>query len=198
MLFAVASGLGASAAQALEHPAQATVERTVGEALDVLRTKKDELVADPALLRSEIDRIVVPHVDFETTTKLAVGRAWRTADAAQRRELVEQFEQLLLRTYAGALDRYSGQKIEFEPFRPENRDDRAVVRSRFEPGAGAPALSVIYKLRAKDGDWKIYDVEVDGLSLVTNYRNAFAAEVGRNGVDGLIAALKSKTAATEG
>ena len=184
-------------AHAADHPAQAMVEDAVNEALDVLRTRKDELLADPELLRSEIDRIVVPHVDFNTMTKLAVGKHWRRADATQKTELVTEFQNLLLNTYAGALNQYSGQDITFEPFRPESRPDRAVVRSTFEQSGGAQDVPVLYKLRDKDG-WLIYDIEVNNISLVTNYRTAFANEISRGGVAGLIATLKQRNAGSQG
>ena len=180
---------------AVDHPAQAMVEEAVNEALDVLRTRKDELVANPDLLRSEIDRIVLPHVDFSTMTKLAVGKYWRQADATQKTELVTEFQSLLLNTYAGALNQYSGQDISFDPFRPESRDDRAVVRSTFEQSGGAQDVPVLYKLRDKDG-WAIYDIEVNNISLVTNYRTAFANEISRGGVGGLIETLKRRNAGT--
>ena len=188
-----ALGLGQGPAVAAEHPAQAMVEEAVNEALDVLRTRKDELVENPDLLRSEVDRIVVPHVDFNTMTKLAVGKHWRRADAGQKTELVTEFKSLLLNTYAGALNQYSGQDISFEPFRPESRPDRAVVRSTFEQSGGARDVPVLYKLRDKDG-WLIYDIEVDNISLVTNYRTAFANEISRGGVAGLIDTLKRRNA----
>ena len=184
-------------AHAADHPAQTMVEDAVNEALDVLRTRKDELLANPDLLRSEIDRIVVPHVDFNTMTKLAVGKHWRRADARQKTELVTEFKNLLLNTYAGALNQYSGQDITFEPFRPESRPDRAVVRSTFEQSGGAQDVPVLYKLRDKDG-WLIYDIEVNNISLVTNYRTAFANEISRGGVAGLIATLKQRNAGSQG
>ena len=189
----VGLALGPAAARAAEHPAQAMVEEAVNEALDVLRTRKDELVENPDLLRSEIDRIVVPHVDFNTMTKLAVGKHWRRADSQQKTELVTEFQSLLLNTYAGALNQYSGQDITFDPFRPESRDDRAVVRSTFEQSGGAQDVPVLYKLRDRDG-WMIYDIEVDNISLVTNYRTAFANEINRGGVSGLLDTLKERNA----
>lgn len=197
LALALATFVVVPVASAAGHPAQAMVEQAVNEALDVLRTRKDELIADPDLLRSEIERIVVPHVDFNTMTKLAVGKHWRQADAGQKTELVTEFKNLLMNTYAGALNQYSGQDIVFEPFRPESRDDRAVVRSTFEQSGGASDVPVEYKLRDKGG-WSIYDIEVNNLSLVTNYRTAFANEISRGGVAGLIATLKQRNAANKG
>ncbi len=196
-LFAAVLVAQAPLAAAATHPAQQLVEDAVNEALDVLRTRQDELLANPDLLRSEIERIVVPHVDFNTMTKLAVGKYWRSADAAQKTELVTEFKNLLMNTYAGALNQYSGQDITFDPFRPESRDDRAVVRSTFEQSGGAQDVPVLYKLRDKDG-WSIYDIEVDGISLVTNYRTAFANEISRGGVAGLIATLKQRNSDNRG
>ena len=123
-------------------------------------------------------------------TKLAVGKFWRKADAAQKTELVVEFKTLLLNTYTGALTQYSGESIEFEPFRAEERDDRAVVRSTFSQSGGSD-VPVIYKLRDKDG-WGIYDIEVISISLVTSYRSAFANEISNGGIAGLIETLKER------
>jgi phospholipid transport system substrate-binding protein len=125
-------------------------------------------------------------------TKLAVGKFWRQADAAQKTELVSEFKTLLLNTYTGTLAEYSGETITFEPFRPESRDDRAVVRSTFSQ-SGGDDVPVVYKLRDQDG-WSIYDIEVNNISLVTSYRSAFTNEIGKGGIAGLIGALKDRNA----
>lgn len=185
--------LGTAIARAAEHPAQAIVEEAVNEAIAVIKDRKEELLANPDLLASEIERIIVPHVDFNTVTKLAVGKFWRQASSEQKTELVAQFKALLMNTYAGALEQYQGQNIAFEPFRPERRDDRAVVRSKFVQSGASADVPVLYKLREKDG-WMIYDIEVNSISLVTSYRTAFANEISRGGIDGLLDTLKQRNA----
>jgi len=189
-LLAVALIFGCSVSLAQEHPAQSIVEKSIMGMLDVLRNESDRIEAEPEYLQSKLDELIVPNLDFDTMTKLAVGKFWKKADATQRVELVDQFEMLLLNTYAGALSQYSGETIEFTPFRPEARDDRAVVRSTFIQSVGKD-VPVIYKLRERDG-WGIYDIEVDGFSLVTNYRSAFANEIDKGGVSGLIETLMKR------
>lgn len=177
-------------ALAQDHPAQALVKDAVDQVIVVLDTRADELAEDPELLARTVDQYIVPYVDFNTMTKLAVGKFWRQADAAQKTELVTEFKSLLMNTYAGALKEYEDATISFEPFRPEKRDDRAVVRSTYRQ-AGTGDVPVQYKLREKDG-WSIYDIEVNNISLVTSYRTAFANEISRGGIEGLLATLKER------
>lgn len=173
-----------------DHPAQVIVKDVVTDMLTFLSDNHDAIMKDPSLLYNHIEGVINPHVDFETMTRLAVGRSWRDADATQQTELVQEFEKLLLNTYSSALTQYSGEEIEFERFRPENRDDRAEVRTLFKPKAGS-SVPATYKLREKDG-WKIYDIDVSGLSLVGNFRTRFAEEIDSGGIAGLLNFLKQR------
>ncbi len=192
ILAAVALTIASGAAQAAEHPAQEMVVEAITAMLDVLENDGDKIESDPEYRQAKVDELIVPHLDFDTMTKLAVGKFWRRADAGQQEELVTEFKTLLLNTYTGALTEYSGETITFEPFRPEEREDRAVVRSTFSQSGGSD-VPVIYKLREKNG-WTIYDIEVNGISLVTNYRTAFTNEITNGGIDGLLATLKERNA----
>ncbi|MGQ7842988.1 MlaC/ttg2D family ABC transporter substrate-binding protein [Granulosicoccus sp. 3-233] len=185
---------GITQAQAADHPAQKMVVNAITAMLDVLKNDGDRMKADPDYLQAKVDELIVPHLDFDTMTKLAVGKFWRRADAAQQTELVKEFKTLLLNTYTGALTEYSGETITFEPFRPEEREDRAVVRSTFSQSGGSD-VPVIYKLREKNG-WTIYDIEVNAISLVTSYRTAFTNEIDKGGIDGLLATLKERNASS--
>ena len=180
----------APAVAADDHPAQEMVEAAIVELRGVLENDLDKIKADPAYLKSRVDEIIVPNVDFNTMTKLAVGKFWKRANRNQRTELVSEFQTLLMKTYAGALTEYNGETMRFEPFRPENRDDRAVVRSIFSPTKGSD-VPVTYKLRDKNG-WSIYDIEVNNISLVTSYRSAFSNEIEKGGVSGLLNTLKQR------
>jgi phospholipid transport system substrate-binding protein len=182
--------LGSSFAFAQEHPAQSMVVSSITTMLDILKNERDRIKAEPAYLQSRVDELIVPNLDFNTMTKLAVGKFWRKADAAQKTELVVEFKTLLLNTYTGALSQYSGESIEFEPFRAEEREDRAVVRSTFSQSGGSD-IPVIYKFRDKDG-WSVYDIEINSISLVTSYRSAFANEISKGGIAGLIETLKER------
>ncbi|MFK8079241.1 MAG: phospholipid-binding protein MlaC [Granulosicoccus sp.] len=179
-----------SVAQAEEHPAQTLVVDAISSMLEVFKEDGEKLKSDPEYLQAKVDELIVPNLDFETMTKLAVSKFWRRADATQQQELVSEFTTLLLNTYTGALTQYSGEKITFNPFRPESREDRAVVSSTFSQSAGDD-VPVMYKLREKNG-WSIYDIEVNDISLVTSYRSAFSSEIEKGGIDGLINALKER------
>ncbi|MEE9321851.1 MAG: ABC transporter substrate-binding protein [Granulosicoccus sp.] len=185
--------VGSTAATAADHPAQQMIEKAITEMIELLETQGDELSNDPELLQAKVNEIFVPHLDFNTMTKLAVGKFWRKADSGQKTELVVEFQKLLMNTYTGALKEYSGETISFEPFRPQKRDDRAVVKSVFSQSGGAGDVPVIYKLRDKNG-WSIYDIEVNNLSLVTSYRTAFAGEIRKGGIGGLLDTLKERNA----
>ncbi len=182
--------VSAPATAADDHPAQAIVEDSIMSMLGVLRNDGEKIDSDPDYLQARVDELIVPNLDFDTMTKLAVGKFWRQADAGQRTELVTEFQVLLLNTYTGALTEYGGESITFEPFRPESRDDRAVVRSKFAQSGGSD-VPVVYKLRDKSG-WGIYDIEVNSISLVTSYRSAFANEIEKGGIAGLVVALKKR------
>lgn len=175
-----------------QHPAQTLIVDSISTLLEVLETEGDRLKSDPDYLQSKVDELVVPNLDFNTMTKLAVGKFWRKADSAQKIELVTEFKTLLLNTYTSALTQYSGESIVFEPFRPESREDRAVVRSTFSQSGGSD-VPVTYKLRSKSG-WTIYDIEVNNISLVTSYRSAFANEIEKGGIAGLLTTLKDRNA----
>jgi len=177
---------------AADHPAQTMVVESISTMLDVLKNDGEKMKTDPDYLQSRVDELIVPNLDFDTMTKLAVGKFWRRADANEKVELVTEFKTLLLNTYTGALTEYSGETINFEPFRPEDREDRAVVRSTFSQSGGSD-VPVIYKLREKDG-WSIYDIEVNSISLVTSYRSAFTNEIDNGGIAGLIKTLKERNA----
>lgn len=179
-------------ALAADHPAQKLVVDSISAMLDVLKNDAERIKTDPDYRQAKVEELIVPNVDFDTMTKLAVGKFWRKADAAQRVELVDEFKTLLLNTYTGTLAEYSGETIVFEPFRPESREDRAVVRSTFSQ-SGGDDVPVLYKLRDQNG-WSIYDIEVNNISLVTSYRSAFTNEIGKGGIAGLIGALKERNA----
>ena len=191
-VLALAATLSAPAtALAAESPQDLVVD-TTREVLQILRDNRQRVVGDPAYVRGLVNEKIVPHLDFEIMTRLAVGKYWNDASASQRATLVEEFRALLLHTYSKSLGEYKDQRIDFRPFQPEARDDRAVVRSQFQGDAGQP-VPVDYKLRRTDG-WKIYDITIDGISLVTNYRASFGAELEKGGVASLIASLQRKNA----
>jgi len=186
------SALALVATAADDHPAQTMVVDSTSQLLEVLKTEGERIKTDQAFLDAQIEKFVVPYVDFDTMTKLAVGKSWRQADEPQKVALVTEFTSLLLNTYTNALTEYSGESIAFESYRPESREDRAVVRSSFKQSSGS-TIPVLYKLRDKDG-WLIYDIEVDQISLVTSYRTAFSSEIEKGGIEGLLKTMRDKNA----
>ena len=192
LLTALVLSVSSMVSVAADHPAQTLVVDAITSMLDVLKNDSDKIKSDPDYRQGKVDELIVPHLDFDTMTKLAVGKFWRRADAAQQAELIIEFKMLLLNTYTDALTEYSDETITFEPFRPEERADRAVVRSTFSQSGGSD-VPVLYKLRDKGG-WSIYDIEVNNISLVTNYRTAFTSEISKGGIAGLIETLKERNA----
>jgi len=172
------------------HPAQAVIETAVNEMLEFLSANINEVKANPSLLADKVDESIVPHIDFVAMTRLSVGKNWRTADEQQKKDLVTEFQILLLNAYNAAMQQYGGEEATFEPFRPESREDRAVVRSVFMQESSSD-VPVSYKLREKGG-WFIYDIEVAGLSLVNNFRQKFTDEINSNGIDGLLEFLRKR------
>lgn len=145
---------------------------------------------NPEVVMQFVENKILPNVDFQKITQSAVGRYWREATPAQRTELEQQFKQLLVYTYAGAVKQIKDQKVKLLPYRePANAQD-VTVRTRVINN-GEP-LQLDYRLENTPAGWKITDVNVMGIWLVDNYRSVFAQEIGQKGIDGLIATLKEK------
>ena len=154
--------------------------------------------AMPKKMLELVDAKVLPHFDFERMTKLAVGRSWRTATAEQKQALMSEFRILLVRTYTKAFTSYRDQTVEVRPSKLEaGATDVTIKTSIVKPGSQQPIL-VDYDMEKTPNGWKVYDLTVEGVSLVTSYRGTFADQVQQGGIDGLIKTLvdKNKTAAT--
>jgi phospholipid transport system substrate-binding protein len=137
---------------------------------------------------------ILPHVDFARMTRLAVGRAWRSADTRQREALIAQFGSLITRVYSVAIDAYDGHEIQVDRVRLAPGDDDVIVRSRFKK-TGAEPVEVNYFMWKSVQGWKVYDIVVENLSLVITSRSQFGEEVTRGGIDGLIRTLAEKNRA---
>lgn len=182
-------------AVAAEAP-DAMVKRVSEEVLEIVRQDKEIRNGDTQKIVALVDAKVLPNFNFQRMTSLAVGRDWRAASPAQKSRLAEEFKMLLVRTYSNALTSYSNQRIVFKPFRMKDGDTDALVRSEvIQPGS--QPVQIDYWLELADGKWKVYDVVVAGISLVTNYREQFSREVRDGGVDGLIASLAAKNKSLE-
>ena len=165
--------------------------------LRTLEARRGELERSPQLIYELVGEIVVPQFDFERITRSALGRHWHAASPRQRLALIEQFQQMLVRTYAKALLNYAGQQIRYLPLRPGRRTGDVTVSTEVQE-PGAPPIPIKYDLYLKGGAWKVYDVTIDGVSLVSNYRSSFAAQIRRGGIDGLIDRLQSQNGVGQG
>jgi len=182
-----------SAANAADvHPARALVEQTTNELLARLRADREALQKDPGRVVQIVEEVVLPHFDFDAISASVLGKYWRSADAGQRRRFRDAFKSLLLHTYATALLDNLDSKIEYEPVREPAGATDVTVRTSIPQGGQFP-LPVNYSMELIDGQWKVYDVEIDGLSLVKNYRSTFAAEINKSGLDGLIATIEDRS-----
>lgn len=182
----------APAAAVEEQDPQEMVRETATLMLGKLRDHRSELEADPNLIYGMVRDIVLPRFDFDLISRYVLGRHWRQATDTQRQAFIESFRGLLVRTYAHALLNYSDKDVRYLDVRPD-ADGRRVMVPTQVAAAGAPPIPIDYKLY-KDplGVWKVYDVVIDGISLVSTYRNNFAGEVARLGMDGLISALQQR------
>jgi len=168
------------------------VKSVADEVLAALREDADLRTGSQINMAQLIEQKVAPHFDFERMTRLAVGRSWRQATPEQQKALVEQFRALLVRSYSTAYSAYRAIVVEVKPLRLQGAEDDVQVRSEIKLPGGAPAVNVDYSMFKSAPEWKVYDVTVDGVSLITTYRDSFAEEIRQNGIDGLIGSLKDK------
>lgn len=169
------------------------VKSVSNEVLEIVR--KDQAIqrGDTSKAVALVEEKVLPHFDFRLMTSLAVGRDWRQATPEQREKLVSAFRTLLVRTYSNALTEYRDQVIDFKPLRARPEDKDVTVRSEVRQ-PGAKPVDIDYALEMQGDAWKVYDVAVAGVSLVTNYRSSFASQIRQGGIDGLISSLEAKNA----
>lgn len=172
-------------------PPDVLVKSVTNDVLGIVRQDKAIQAGDTNRALGLVEERVLPHFNFQRMTMLAVGRDWRTASAAQQGRLVEAFKTLLVRTYSNALTQYRDQVIDFKPVRMSAADTTVQVRTEVRQ-PGAQAIDIDYTLEKTDAGWKVFDVVVAGVSLVTNYRSSFGAEIRSGGIDGLIRSLESK------
>lgn len=183
--------LSSFAVAGVEDP-QRLVRETGDKVLSEVTGRKAELEQNPALIYPLVESTVLPHFDFRRMSQSALGRFWRDASDAQKEALTIEFRELLVRTYATALLGYSGQRIQYLPVQYRPDDVKVMIPTRIAAAADAPSIPINYRLRLTDSKWMVYDVVIDGVSLITNYRSQFASAVRRSGIDGLITALANK------
>jgi len=182
--------LGSTPSWAVQSP-QALVEQTANQMLDKLRTERKVIDEHPGRIYELVNEIVLPHFDFERMSTWVLGKYWRRATPEQRKEFIEQFRTLLVRTYAKSLSSYTDNKLTYLPFRGGPQQTDVTVRTEVDQPGGFP-IPIDYSLYLKGDEWKVYDVTIDGVSLVTNYRTTFANQIRQDGLDKLIASLANR------
>jgi len=161
------------------------------DVLDAIKKDKALQSGDQSSLNALVDEKILPYVNFEKMTQLAVGRGWRQATPEQRSRLTKEFRALLVRTYSGAVSAVKDHQVQLRPFRAQPTDTDVTVRTQVVPSRGDP-IQLDYRVEKTDAGWKIYDVSVLGVWLVENYKSQFASEISQNGVDGLIKSLADR------
>ena len=175
--------------------AQEAPDKFVGDlsakVIELLKSDKQIQAGDLKRISELVDTTLMPHVNFERMTALAVGRPWREATPEQKKQLMTEFRVLLLRTYSNAFTAVRDQSVNMKPFRGSPTESEVIVRSEIVQTRGEP-IQLDYRLEKSGSSWKIYDVNVLGVWLVQTYRNQFAQEISAGGIDGLIKSLADK------
>ena len=180
----------ASANSSLPEP-EALVRKITSEVLHELKSDAELQAGDKAKAIALAEKKILPHLDFMEATRFVMGRSWARASPEQRQRLVAEFRRLLVRTYANAFHGYGGQAMEVLPVRMHPQDTEVTVRNRYlRPGA--PPVMVDYAMHKTPEGWKIFDVAVEGISLLMVYRAEFSEQLRRAGVDDLIQGLEEK------
>ena len=190
-LFLLFLFLFAGPALAQELGPEELVKKVTEDVLAAVKSDKDLAAGDKQKALKLAEEKILPHIDFHEATRLAVGRSWRQATPEQRKKLVEEFRSMLVRTYSNALEGYQGQEMKVLPSRAKPGETDVTVRNQFTRAGGKP-VPIDYQMRKTDGGWKIYDITVEGISLVLTYRSEFDQVVRQEGIDGLIKRLSQK------
>jgi len=177
-------------------PPDVLVKNVTTEVVEIIAKDKEIRSGNRAKLIEVIDAKVLPHFNFAAMTALAMGQSWRAATPEQKKDLIDAFRTLLVRTYASALAAYSEQKFDYRPLRAKPTDTDVTVQVRvIQPGQ--QPVPIDYAMEKTATGWKVYDVMVGGVSLVANYRTEFASVVRASGIDGLIRDLQTKNRTLE-
>jgi len=167
------------------------VQKITAEVLAAIKSDKQLAAGDKQKALKLAEEKVLPYIDFEQATRLAVGRAWSQASPEQKKRLVSEFRNMLVRTYSNAIEGYQGQTLKVLPSRGKQDPEDTTVRTQFIRAGGQP-LPIEFHMRQTDKTWKVYDIVVEGVSLVMTYRSEFDAVVKQEGLDGLIKRLAQK------
>ncbi|MHB1085924.1 MAG: MlaC/ttg2D family ABC transporter substrate-binding protein [Thiobacillus sp.] len=191
-LLALVTGFNISPSLAAETPPDVLARTTTQEVLTILKQDKELQNGNLSKVYQLVETKILPNFDFNRMTQLVIGKHWPRATAQQKQALVTEFRNLLVRTYSSSLTAFTNQTVEFKPLKFKPDDDDVTVHSEIKQPGGQP-IPIDYSMYKTAFGWKIYDVAIDGVSLVTNYRSSFSSEIRQNGIDGLIKTLADQS-----
>ena len=182
----------ASAAAGAAAPPEEVVRNTTDTVLSHVKADREHLKKDAKAMHSLADALIMPHFDFDRMSRWVLGRHWNETDPATQQTFKDEFRTLLIRTYAKAILEYSDEAISYTPSEPSG--DEAEVRTSVARSGGGTPISINYFMHLSGGAWKVIDITVDGVALVSTYRSSFSSEIEKKGINGLIASLQAKNA----
>ena len=187
----------AGSVHAADTPPDVLARTTTQEVLAILKQDQEIKSGNMNKVYQLVEAKVLPNFDFNRMTQLAVGKNWPRATAQQKQALVAEFRNLLVRTYSASLTAFNNQTVEFKPLVLKPEDEDVSVHTEIRQPGGQP-IPVDYSMYKTAFGWKVYDVSIDSVSLVTNYRASFAATIRQSGIDGLIKTLAAQSARAAG
>ena len=192
--FILSVGLMAGSVFAAEMSADELVKQTAEDVLATIKNDQDIQSGNQQKIFALAEEKILPNFDFERVCRMVLGKNWKSASPEQQAAFQKEFRSLLLRTYASALGKYKNQVIEYKPLRAEPGAKNVSVKTQILQPGGQP-IAVDYSLVKADGGWKVYDIVIESVSLVTNYRSQFSNEIRTNGLDSLNKKLAEKNKA---
>lgn len=196
LVLALMTGLNASPVLAADTPPDVLARATTQEVLAILKQDRDIQNGNQRKVYQLVETKILPIFDFNRMTQLVIGKHWPRATARQKQELVTEFRNLMVRTYSSSLMAFNNQTVDFKPMSMKPGDTDVTVRSEIRQPGGQP-IPINYSMYKTSFGWKVYDVTIDGVSLVTNYRSSFSNTIRQNGIDGLISTLAAQSARGE-
>ena len=185
-----------SAADSVDDP-QVLVKNTTVKMFAKLKAEKQNLDKNPELIFGMVSEIVLPHFDFIAMSKWVLGKNWNAASRAQKIGFIKAFRELMVRTYSVALLEYTENEIKYKPLRDDISKGDVTVRTQTTTAKGDP-VTINYSLHKKKNGWKVYDIAVEGVSLIATYKTSFGTEIKQQGIDALIARLQKHNTKKEG
>lgn len=178
-------------------PPDELVDQTVQEVIEIIRQDEDIRDGNSQKILDLVENKILPHFNFVRMTRLAMGKNWRRASAEQQDVIVDEFRDLLVRTYSNTLSKYQDERIIVSPLKTLKDNNEATVKTEVIQGRGKRPVPIDYNMEKTADGWKVYDVIVSGASLVLNYRGSFNSQISKDGVDGLIKTLVEKNRTLE-